>query len=98
MSRAGACFAEQNVLGQVPVPPPDRWCRTMWKLPLLQSAPLLFLIASLVVGRDRDPNVRNVYIRDDPSDKAEQVYVTGQVATVLRLQAKLLQVLPSSLV
>jgi uncharacterized protein (TIGR02268 family) len=78
-------LVEQNVFGQVHVPPPDRWCRAMWKLPLLQSAPLLFLTASLVVGGGRDPNVRNVYIRDDPTDSAEQVYVKGEVATVFRL-------------
>jgi hypothetical protein len=30
--------------------------------------------------------VRNVYLRDNPKDKVERVYVTGQVATVLRFQ------------
>ncbi|WPB77004.1 DUF2381 family protein [Archangium violaceum] len=40
----------------------------------------------MAVARDRDLRVRNVHIRDNPKDEAEQVYVTGRVTTVLRLQ------------
>jgi len=58
----------------------------MWKLLLLRSTLLLVLVASVAVARDRAPRVRNVYLRDDPKDEAPRVYVTGQVATVLRFQ------------
>ncbi|REG30999.1 uncharacterized protein (TIGR02268 family) [Archangium gephyra] len=40
----------------------------------------------MAVAKDQDPRVRNIHIRDTPKDEAEQVYVTGRVVTVLRLQ------------
>ncbi|HZH15120.1 MAG TPA: DUF2381 family protein [Archangium sp.] len=58
----------------------------MWKLLLLRSTLLLLLVTSVAVARDRAPRVRNVYLRDDPKDEAPRVYVTGQVATMLRFQ------------
>jgi uncharacterized protein (TIGR02268 family) len=51
-----------------------------------RSTLLLVLLASVAVAKDRDPRVRNIHIRDNPKDEAEQVYVTGRVVTVLRLQ------------
>ncbi|PTL80942.1 hypothetical protein DAT35_26805 [Vitiosangium sp. GDMCC 1.1324] len=42
------------------------------------------LVASVAVAKNREPNARNVYLRDNPKDEAERVYVTGQVVTVLR--------------
>jgi hypothetical protein len=57
----------------------------MWKLLLRQSSLLLFLAASVAVAKDREPRVRNVYIRDELDAEVAQVYVTKQVATVLRL-------------
>jgi uncharacterized protein (TIGR02268 family) len=47
---------------------------------------LLVLLTSVAVAKDRTPYVRNVYFTDKPEDNAEEVYVTGQVVTVLRLQ------------
>lgn len=58
----------------------------MWSLLLRRSTLLLALVASATVARDREPRVRNVYIRDNPKDEAERVYVTGQVVTVLRFE------------
>ncbi|MFL5354886.1 DUF2381 family protein [Archangium sp.] len=58
----------------------------MWIFLLQRSTLLLFLVASVAVARDREPRVRNVYIRDNPKDEAERVYVTGEVVTVLRFQ------------
>ena len=40
----------------------------------------------MAVAKDHDLRVRNVHIRDNPKDEAAQVYVTGRVVTVLRLQ------------
>ena len=58
----------------------------MWKLLLQRSTLLLVLVASVAVAGDRAPRVRNVYLRDDPKNEVPRVYVTGQVATVLRFQ------------
>ncbi|QRN98095.1 DUF2381 family protein [Archangium violaceum] len=58
----------------------------MWKFLLRHPPLLLLLMASAAVARVREPNVRNVYVRDDPKDEAKRVYVTGQVVTVLRFQ------------
>jgi uncharacterized protein (TIGR02268 family) len=53
---------------------------------LLRSTLLLVLAASVAVAKDREPNERNVYLRDNPKDEAERVYVTGGLVTVLRFQ------------
>jgi hypothetical protein len=58
----------------------------MWNILLYRSTLFLVLVASVAVAKDREPRVRNVYLRDNPTDEAERVYVTGQVATVLRFQ------------
>ena len=55
--------------------------------PLLHRSTLLVcLLASVAVARDREPRVRNVYLRDNPKNQAQRVYVTGEVVTVLRFQ------------
>ncbi|HYO74049.1 MAG TPA: DUF2381 family protein [Archangium sp.] len=53
---------------------------------LLRSTLLLFLAASGAAARDDEPRIRNVYLRDNPKDESERVYVTGGVVTVLRFQ------------
>jgi hypothetical protein len=58
----------------------------MRNLLLLRSTLLLFLVASVAAAGEREPRVRNVYLRDDPKDEAKRVYVTGEVVTVLRFQ------------
>ena len=58
----------------------------MWNLLLRRSTLLLFLGASVAVAKDREPRVRNVYIRDNPKDEVARVYVTGEVVTVLRFK------------
>lgn len=52
----------------------------------LRSTLLFVLLAFVATAKDRGPRVRNVQIRGEPGDKAEEIYVTGQVVTVLRLQ------------
>jgi uncharacterized protein (TIGR02268 family) len=47
---------------------------------------LLCLGTSVAAAREREAAVRNIYLSDHPSDTASQVYVTGQVATVLRFE------------
>ena len=55
--------------------------------PLLHRSTLLVsLLASVAVARDREPRVRNVYLRGNPKHQATSVYVTGEVVTVLRFQ------------
>jgi Protein of unknown function (DUF2381) len=56
----------------------------MWNFLLLRSTPLLVLLASVAVAKDREPRVRNAYFSGGPDEKAQEVYVTGQVVTVLR--------------
>jgi uncharacterized protein (TIGR02268 family) len=51
-----------------------------------RSTLLLVFLASIAAAKDREPRVRNAYFSDKPEDKAEEVYVTGQVVTVLRFQ------------
>lgn len=43
-------------------------------------------MASVAVAKDREPRVRNVYWEDKPDARAAEVYVTGQLVTVLRFQ------------
>jgi uncharacterized protein (TIGR02268 family) len=52
----------------------------------LRSALLFVLVAFVAMAKDRDARVRNVHLRDDPEARAEEIHVTGQVVTVLRLQ------------
>jgi hypothetical protein len=47
---------------------------------------ILVLVASVAMGRGREPLVRSVYFRDDARDRAEEVHVLGQLTTVLRFQ------------
>ncbi|WP_163994016.1 DUF2381 family protein [Pyxidicoccus caerfyrddinensis] len=47
---------------------------------------LLCLGTSVAAAREREAAVRNIYLSDHPNDTALQVYVTGQVATVLRFE------------
>jgi uncharacterized protein (TIGR02268 family) len=46
----------------------------------------LILVASVAGARGREPFVRSLYLRGDPKDEVPQLYVVGQVATVLRFQ------------
>ncbi len=46
----------------------------------------LVLVASVAMGKGRDPHVRSVYLRGGTKDRAEEVYVLGQVTTVLRFE------------
>ena len=59
---------------------------TSWKPLLHRSTLLVCLLASVAVARDREPRVRNVYLRGNPKHQATSVYVTGEVVTVLRFQ------------
>jgi hypothetical protein len=61
-------------------------CITSWKPLLHRSTLVVSLLASVAVARDREPRVRNVYLRGNPKDQATSVYVTGEVVTVLRFQ------------
>ncbi|MFP2908666.1 DUF2381 family protein [Pyxidicoccus sp. 3LFB2] len=47
---------------------------------------LLLLVSSVAAARESEAVVRNIYLSDHPNDTASQVYVTGQVATVLRFE------------
>ena len=51
---------------------------------LLRSTLLLVLVASVASGRE--PGVRSVYIRDRPTEWADELFVTPDVVTVLRFQ------------
>ncbi|HYO59572.1 DUF2381 family protein [Archangium sp.] len=58
----------------------------MRKLLLLQSTLLLALVASVAGAKERQPNERNIYLSDHPSQEAFDVYVVGDIVTVLRLE------------
>ena len=58
----------------------------MWRLLLRRSALLLALVASGAGAREREPNERNLYLSDHPSQEASEVYVVGGIVTVLRLE------------
>lgn len=58
----------------------------MRELILCRFTLLFVLFASAAVAKDRAPNVRNLFLSDDPADAVGEVYVAGQVVTVLRLQ------------
>ncbi|WP_164011291.1 DUF2381 family protein [Pyxidicoccus trucidator] len=47
---------------------------------------LLLLGASVAAAREPEAVVRNIYLSDHPDDTASQVYVAGQIATVLRFE------------
>jgi uncharacterized protein DUF2381 len=56
-----------------------------------RSALFLVLVASVAVSKERFaseriPSVRSVYVRNDPQERAEQLFVTRDVTTVLRFQ------------
>ncbi|WP_095985431.1 DUF2381 family protein [Cystobacter fuscus] len=51
-----------------------------------RSVLLLALMASVAMARERFPSVRSVYVRNDPQERAEQLFVTRDVTTVLRFQ------------
>ncbi|WP_082175331.1 DUF2381 family protein [Archangium gephyra] len=56
-----------------------------------RSALLLVLVASVAASRERFgseriPSVRSVYVRNAPQERAEQLFVTRDVTTVLRFQ------------
>ncbi|MFE8598607.1 DUF2381 family protein [Archangium violaceum] len=51
-----------------------------------RSALLLVHIASVAMARDRFPSVRSVYVRNDPQERTEQLFVTRDVTTVLRFE------------
>ncbi len=53
---------------------------------LPRSTALLILMASAAWGRDGEPRVRTVTLRDEPGQGAVRIYAAGQVATVLRFE------------
>lgn len=44
------------------------------------------LVASIASAKDREPRIRSVILRDGPDQVAHQIYVAGEVATVLRFE------------
>jgi uncharacterized protein (TIGR02268 family) len=58
----------------------------MRTIPSVGYALLLALWASVASATEPEAVVRNVYLSDHPNDTAPHVYVTGQVATVLRFE------------
>jgi uncharacterized protein (TIGR02268 family) len=52
----------------------------------LRSTLLLVLVASVAGARGRDVNVRSAYIHGRPDERVDRLYVTPEVATVLRFQ------------
>jgi uncharacterized protein (TIGR02268 family) len=58
----------------------------MRNLFVFRPALLLVLVASMAMAKEREPRVRNVYLQENPEERAEEVYVTAQVVTVLRFQ------------
>jgi uncharacterized protein (TIGR02268 family) len=60
----------------------------MRTLPVLQAVPVLVLLASVAVAREPDQKteIRTLLISDHPATEAHNIFVSGQVATVLRFE------------
>ncbi len=57
-------------------------------LPAIRVVPFLFLLASAAVAREPDEKteIRTLLISDHPSQETHNIYVSGQVVTVLRFE------------
>jgi hypothetical protein len=51
-----------------------------------QSVLLLALVTSVAIAKEREPEIRNVTLPDEPGEIARPVFVAGTIATVLRFE------------
>jgi uncharacterized protein (TIGR02268 family) len=60
----------------------------MRALPLIRAVPVLVLLTSVAVAREPDAKteIRTLLISDHPDQATNNIYVTGQVSTVLRFE------------